>query len=465
MAGLSDVLNLGKNSLTTHQTLIDVTGNNIANVNTVGYSRQSVDLGTVPALNFRGFQIGRGVTANNIQRAEDTFLSRQILGKSAALGEQSAQATPLAELETIFNIGDNNLTAKIDQFFESWQQLAVTPEGSVERDSALQYGSLLTDSFHAMSRDLAELTLQVDGSLTSKLGEINLKLQQVAEYNQRITTIEASGINANADRDGRDALLEELSFSLGTQSYENKDGSVNVQLPTGLPLVSGNQAFSLESTATATGTALQLNLGSTTRPVDSGSLGGEFKGLLYLRDEFIPQVASDLDKLAYSLASEVNALHAGGTGLDGSSGLDFFSLPLPGGAADPWTGAAAGIQVALTDSDQVAAGQSTASGDNRNALLMAALKDSKTIDGTHSFGTFYAKIASTVGIESAQNQLSVSGLEDTMLQLKNLHDSKVGVSLEEEMINLIQYQRGFEASAKLLTTVDEMMDTVLSIKR
>ena len=464
MSGLTDVLNLGKNSLATHQTLIDVTGNNIANVNTDGYSRQSVDLGTVPALNFRGFQIGRGVTANNIQRAEDTFLSRQILDKNAALGEQSAQATPLAELETIFNIGDNNLTAKIDQFFDSWEQLSVTPDGSVERDSALQNGTLLTDSFHTMSRDLADLSQQVDSSLTSNLDEINLKLQQVAEYNQRITTIEGSGVNANADRDGRDALLEDLSYSLGIQSYENKDGSVNVQLPTGLPLVNGTQAFSLESTATATGSALQLNLGSTTRPVDSNSLGGKFKGLLYLRDEFIPQVRNDLDQLAYSLATEVNTVHAGGTGLDGSTGVSFFSLSLTG-ATDPWTGAAASIEVALTDSDQVAAGQSTTAGDNRNSLLMADLKNSKVIGGTHSFGTFYAKMASDIGIESAQNQLSVSGLEDTMLQLENLLDSKVGVSLEEEMINLIQYQRGFEASAKLLTTVDEMMDTVLSIKR
>jgi flagellar hook-associated protein 1 FlgK len=464
MSGLTDALNLGKTSLATHQTLIDVTGNNIANVNTDGYSRQSVDLSTVPALNFRGFQIGRGVTASNIQRAEDSFLSRQILDKNSALGEQSAQATPLAELETIFNLGDDNLTAKIDRFFDGWEQLSVTPDGSVERDTVLQYGTLLTDSFHTMSRDLADLSSQVDEALTSKLAEINQKLVQVADYNQRISTIESSGVNANADRDGRDALLEELSYSLGIQSYENKDGSVSVQLPSGLPLVSGKQAFSLEATASATGSELQLNLGTTTRPVDINGLGGEFKGLLNLRDQFIPQVKNDLDRLAYALAGEVNTLHAAGTGSDGSTGQYFFNFSLVGGA-DPWTGAAAGIEVALTEGNQVAAGQSSASGDNRNALLMAALKNTKTINGVHTFGTFYAKIASDVGLESAQNQLSVSGLEDTMLQLENLRDSKVGVSLEEEMINLIQYQRGFEASAKLLTTVDEMMDTVLSLKR
>jgi flagellar hook-associated protein 1 FlgK len=466
MSGLSDALNLGKTSLSTHQTLIDVTGNNIANVNTDGYSRQNVDLSTVPALNFRGFQIGRGVTASNIQRAEDTFLSRQILDKNAALGEQSAQATPLAELETIFNLGDGNLTSKIDQFFDSWEQLSVTPDGTVERDTVLQHGTLLTDSFHNMSQDLADLSQQVDDALTSKIGDINQKLQQIVEYNERITTVESTGISDNASRDARDSLLQDLSYSLGIQYYENQDGRVNVQLSTGLPLVSDQQAFSLEAIPTTSGSKLQLDLGTTTRVVDNQSLNGEFKGLVSLRDEFLPKVRDDLDKLAYSLTTEVNALHAGGTGLDGSTGNAFFSTaPSSDPSASPWSGASASIEVALTDGNQLAAGQSAASGDNRNALLMAALGSSEVIDGTDSFGSFYGKMTSYIGIESSQNQLSVSGLEDSMVQLENLLDAKVGVSLEEEMINLIQYQRGFEASAKLLTTVDEMMDTVLSIKR
>lgn len=455
MSGLTDALNLGKTSLATHQTLIDVTGNNIANVNTDGYSRQSVDLSTVPALNFRGFQIGRGVNASNIRRAEDTFLTRQILDKNATLGEQSAQATPLAELETIFNLDDGNLTAKIDQFFDSWAQLSTTPDGSVERDAVLQYGSLLTDGFHGMAQDLDALSREVSETLTSRLDEINHKLQQVADYNQRITTIESSGISANADRDGRDALLEELSYTLGTRTYEDQDGSVNVQLPGGLPLVSGKEVFSLASTPN--GSALQVDLGNgNTRTVDAGNLGGEFKGLMYLRDEFIPQVAGDLDALAYTLSTQTNDTYGNG---------GFFSLP-DGVTADNMTGAAAGIRVSdtLTNGSQIVTGPSGASGDNETALAMAALKDRK-IDDFGSFNSFYAKIASNIGIESAQNQLSVSGLEDTMLQLENLRDSKVGVSLEEEMINLLQYQRGFEASAKLLTTVDEMMDTVLSLKR
>ncbi|MDD4456886.1 MAG: flagellar hook-associated protein FlgK, partial [Syntrophotalea acetylenica] len=314
--GLSDVLNMGKTSLATHQTLMEVTGNNIANVNSEGYSRQSVELGTVPALNFRGFQIGRGVTASNILRAQDTFLNRQILDKNSALGEQAAQTTPLAELETLFNLDEDNLSARIDRFFDSWEQLSVTPDGSVERDSVLQNATLLGDAFHAMSNDLGKLSQQLDSTLADSLSGINQKLRQVADLNQRVATVEASGVNANADRDSRDALLEELSYSLGIKSYENKDGSIDVQLQSGLPLVSGNQAFALETVDSASGAVLQVNLGTSSRPVDANSLGGEFKGLTILRNEFIPQLMDNLDQLAYSLATKVNGLHSAGTGLD-----------------------------------------------------------------------------------------------------------------------------------------------------
>lgn len=459
MSGLSSALNLGKSSLATHQKLIEVAGNNIANVNTPGYSRQVANLATVPALNMRGFLVGQGVTVSSVQREQDVFLTRQLRDKNTALGEQAAKTSHLTELERIFNIGDNNLSRRISEFFDAWQQLSANPGGSVERNAVLQQGALVADGFQTAQKDLQRLSSQIDDTLAAKLGDINLKLQQVADYNQRISTVEATGVSANSDRDQRDLLLEELSYTLGVQAYENSNGTVSVQLANGLPLVEGNRAMALEASQDGGRMTFAVNLGSTTRPLDSSSLGGEFKGLLSLRDELIPQVQEQLDQLAYVLVSEVNALHAAGTGQGGSTGVLFFQ-----NLADA-AGAAGSIGVAITDSRQLAAGQNAGEGDNRNALAMAALADSKVLGGTDTFTTFYGNLASRVGLASAQNRLSQTGLEDTLVQLQNLRDSKVGVSLEEEMINLIQFQRGFEASAKLLTTVDEMMETVLSIKR
>ena len=459
MSGLSSALNLGKSSLATHQKLIEVAGNNIANVNTPGYSRQVANLATVPALNMRGFLVGQGVTVSSVQREQDVFLTRQLRDKNAALGEQAAKTSHLTELERIFDIGDNSLSSRINEFFDAWQQLSANPGGSVERNAVLQQGALVADGFQTAQKDLQRLGSQIDDTLAAKLGDINLKLQQVADFNQRISTVEATGVSANSDRDQRDLLLQELSYSLGVQAYENSNGTVSVQLGNGLPLVEGNRAMSLEAGQDGDKMTFAVNLGSTTRPLDGNSLGGEFKGLLSLRDELIPQVQGQLDQLAHALVTEVNALHAAGTGQDGSTGVLFFRNLTEA------SGAAGNIGVAITDSRQLAAGQNAGEGDNRNALAMAALAESKVLGGTDTFTTFYGNLASRVGLAGAQNRLSQTGLEDTLVQLQNLRDSKVGVSLEEEMINLIQFQRGFEASAKLLTTVDEMMETVLSIKR
>jgi flagellar hook-associated protein 1 FlgK len=193
---------------------------------------------------------------------------------------------------------------------------------------------------------------------------------------------------------------------------------------------------------------------------------------MYLRDSFIPQLMDDIDKLAYEITSQVNDLHTLGAGLDSISGRNFFvDSPNAAAATDPWRDAARAMAVQLTSAEHIAASQAptppntVAPGDNRNALLLADLDESYLIDGIDNFNGFYGKLVARVGLETNQNQLSLQGTEDAVVQLDNLRDGLSGVSLEEEMIELITYQRGFESSAKFLTTVDELMDTLLAIKR
>jgi flagellar hook-associated protein 1 FlgK len=301
--------------------------------------------------------------------------------------------------------------------------------------------------------------------MVSKIDAVNFKLQEVADLNERIAAVETTGQSANSFRDRRDLLLEELSFSLGTQSFEESTGMVSVQLPGGLPLVQGNTALRLEGVQQGNDLHLALKQGATTLDVNLNNLGGEFKGLVEVRDTFIPALHDDLDRMAYELAKAVNTAHQDGVGLDGVGGRDFFALPAADDPNRPEAGVARNLTVALKSGSDIAAGDSDAPGDNRNAKKIAALGRAKVINGEDTFVGFYGKMTARVGIEAGQNRLTRGGVEDTMVQLKNLRDAKVGVSLEEEMINLIQFQKGFEASAKFLATVDEMMDTILSLKR
>ncbi len=466
MGGLLVALNAGKTSLSTNQKVIEIAGNNIANVNTPGYSRQKAILEPYPSLNFNGFMIGQGVQVGDIVREHDAFLSSQIQQKSASYGEADAKTFPLAELERLFGITDGGLSTEIDNFFDSWQELTANPGGQTERDIVIQRGELLADSFHTAVSELDGVKRNIDESLLSKVDGINDNLQRVADLNTRISAIEASGQSANTFRDERDQLLNDLSASIGIQSLEDKEGNVMIQLPGGQPLVQKGTALTLEGEVVADQLQLQVNSNGTTVPVNTSTLGGAFKGLLDIRDQLIPDLEGQLDKLAYTLVTEVNALHSAGTDLNGTTGNNFFDAPpSPAPPANIWDGAANAIGVALSSPDEVAAGQTSAPGDNTMALQIAELGNAKIVDGTDTLVGAYSRISAQVGLEAGQNELATAANEDTMTQLQNLRDGKVGVSLEEEMINLIQYQKGFEASAKFLSTVDEMMDTILTIKR
>lgn len=566
--GLAAALNTGKTSLFTNQKSIEIAGNNIANVNTEGYSRQKAVLSDFPSLQFGSFFVGQGVKISDIEREFDVFVNEQLLDKSQTLGIEDAKSTPLAELERVFSVGEDNLATEIDRFFDAWQELSANPSGQVERDIVIQRGELLASSFNTVARDLDSVRSNINETVLSEIDAVNLKLNQIADLNTRIQTIEANGQSANSFRDQRDVLLQELTYTLGIQSFEEPTGAVNLQLPGGLPLVQSGTALQLEAISQGDDLKLQLNVGDNAFSIGGKNLGGKFSGLFELRDEFIPSLKDNLDLTAYEMVQNVNALHEQGVGLDGSTGVAFFNNPgnhtsqsypsrdvaaFSGGdiglevggvdlsfnldpAAGPYTldqvsnavntavadavtagtigageGVAATVQVAddggyvlsiapqtpndsvrldmsaigggyespsfsmpnlsdliavsLRDTNKLAAGNTSAPGDNTNALSISALKDENAVNGEDTFVSFYGKMAASVGIEAGQNRLSQSGAQDALTQLKNMRDGKSGVSIEEEMISLIKFQRGFEASAKLLSTVDEMMVTVLDIKR
>ncbi|HID01667.1 MAG TPA: flagellar hook-associated protein FlgK [Desulfobacterales bacterium] len=474
MGGLFTALNAGRTALSVNQKSIEIIGNNISNVNTEGYSRQTADLTPYPSMNFGGFFVGQGVIVSNVSRDHDVFVTNMLQEKSIEFGLQNGQTRALSELERVFNISEENISTDINRFFDSWQELSANPSGLVERDIVIQRGELLSEKFHNTINDLNKIKDNINDSLISKIDGVNSQIKEVAELNQRIFTIEIQGQSANSARDRRDVLVKQLSSSLGVQSYPDSKGMLAVQLPGGLPLVQGNMAMTIEGQQNGTDLDLVLHTGGVTRPIGLNNLGGEFEGLVNIRDQFIPSIKDDLDRLAYEITEAVNTTHAAGAGLDSVTGRNFFSSPNPlppPPASDPWLDAARNISVVISDSTHVAAAAAptppatVAPGDNRNALLMSNIGENHLIDGIDNFGAYYGKITATVGLESNQNKLALGGAEDAMIQLQNIRDGLSGVSLEEEMISLIQYQRGFESSAKFLSTIDEMMGSLINLKR
>jgi len=481
MAGLLSSLNSARTSLEVNQKSIEIVGNNISNVNTEGYSRQEAVLETYPSMNFGDFFIGQGVRITDVSRDHDVFIDQQIQQKAVDFGLQDASTLPLSELEQIFNVTDDNISTDIDNFFDSLQELSANPSDLVQRNNVILQGQVLATSFNNAVNDLNSIKESINDTLLSKLDEVNSQINEIADLNDRIYTIEVNGQTANGARDQRDLVIKQLAQTLGAQSYEDDNGMLSVVLPGGMPLVQGNMAMTISADVTGTDLTFQLQAGGVTRDLQLNNFGGEFQGLIDIRDNFIPDLNADLDKLAYELSVQVNLQHEAGGALDSSTGNLFFNMPsnyvASSSGSEPtaaeYAGAAREIQVVVTDPVKIAAGAApdpgppagtVAPGDNSNALILSNIADNYQIGGVDNFNSLYAKIAAKVGVESNQNQLSLKGAQDALDQLNNFRDGLVGVSLEEEMISLIQYQRGFESSAKFLSTVDEMMGTILEIK-
>jgi len=466
---LNAALNAGRTSLQTSQKAIEVTGLNISNVNTPGYSRQTPTLSPYPALLMGEFFVGQGVMVTGIERSHDVFLAGQIQDKSAKVGYEGVMESPLEGIERAVSLGDGSIADEFDSFFNSLRELSSNPSGEVERRLVIQQAGLVAAAFHDSVNELDLVQGNINTTMTSMIYGVNLRTAEIAELNNRITAVEAAGQEAAADRDRRDMLSKELAKSIGAIGYETSNGSLSVHLPNGMPLVEASIATPLQGQTVAGNLQLSLMFGETKIDLNKDSVGGEFGGLFQVRDVLIPEVRDRLDQLAYSFTEEVNAQHSLGRDLDGNLAGNFFE---PYGPIDPLIGkpidAAASMNVIISDTTKLGVGGAAgtgAPGDNENLLTMLGLEQGQTVGTTDTFVSYYGKITAIVGVEAARNRQAVDGLEDALVQLENLRDGADGVSLEEEMINLLKYQNAFDASAKFLGTIDEMMDTLLSLKR
>ncbi len=472
MTSLLNALNAGKTSLLTNQKSIEIVGNNIANVNTEGYSRQRAELIQIPAVNFGNFFIGQGVAVSDVSRDYSVFINRQLQEKSIEYGEETGRSGSLTELERIFNVSEDNLASKINDFFDAWQELSANPSGQVERDVVMQRGKLLGDAFRGITDETDTVAQNMNTEIIGEVEQLNEKIAEIAKLNERISLVEISGKQtANAARDQRDLIVKDLSETLGVKTYTDNNGMLNVVLPGGKPLVQGLQAMTLQAVTIGTNVNIQLKVAGSTLDLAVDDFGGKFHGMLEMRDVFIADLRTKLNTLAIDLTDKVNKVHENGWFKDPATGLPangqrFFNditATLPPDVPSRM------VAVAFTDSRRVAAAgpnSSAAPGDNETALAIASLEITNSVAGTNdTFDNYFSQMVSTVGIEASRNHLALSGSKDATTQLQNLRDSFSGVSLEEEMIDLIQYQRGFESSAKFLATVDEMMTSLLQLKR
>ena len=462
--GINRLVDIGKSALFTAQQAISVAGHNIANVNTPGYSRQQVTLAENRPENGSPGQIGTGVHAESIRRSFDFFVDEQLLASRERLGEFTASSNALARLEPLFGDANNQgIGAGLNEFFGALQDVATNPNDLSARTVFLSKATALAGRFNQSAADLTSAQDFLDRQVGQTITDVNRLTSEIADLNTGIARAESSGQQANDLRDERGVALAELGELIEISSIEDVTGQLTVFAGRGHVLVDKEQTFQLVAVPDLSNNGLlDVRYDAGTGPTTSLApviQSGRLKGLLDVRDQTIPSLRASLDTLASEVVTQVNQQHRAGFGLDGSTNQDFF---VAAGTT------ASTIAVSLANARQIAASSTAAGvpGNNANALALAGLRNTAfTSFGNVTFQEYYSAIAGSFGS-------TVQGVEGSLRAQQILHDqltsqraSISGVSMDEELANLLQYQRSFEAASRMIVIADELFQTILSIKR
>ncbi len=466
MLGLFNTLNLGARALQANQLGVEVTGQNLANSSNAAYSRQQVVLQTsTPTPTTLGMQ-GTGVQAVSIQQVRDALLDGQVRDEASVSGYYASQQSSLenaqAQLGEFLNLNATGsasdaqgLSDQLNNLFNSFQGLATSPTSIPQRQNVVSQAQSLATGLNQASQQLSDLNDGLNTSVTNGVTTANQLLSQIAGLNDQIAKATFGGGNANDLNDTREQALEQLAGLVNIQTTANPNGTIDVSIG-GTQLVSGKNVLdTLQSYDSGNG---QMLVRTATGGTPLTLTGGSIQGTIAARDGALKTLRDGLDTLASSLITQVNGVYSAGYDLNGGTGAALFTGTDAGSI---------GVNSALqTDASLVqAAGVPGATGDNTVALALSKLGTQNVAGlGNKTFsGAFAAQVGSfgfalsTANSETA-NQSSVT----TMLQ--NQRDSVSGVSIEEEMANLITFQQAYAASSKIITTVDQMLQTVISLK-
>lgn len=469
-------LEIAKRALMAQERALLVSGHNVANASTPGYTRQRVILRAVPppeGTELRGIA-GGGVEVGGITRLRDLFLDLGYREQAEALGRWEVRSQYLAQVEEILREpSDFSLGAALDAFWDAWQLLSLNPESMAAREQVRQRGEILVERFQEVDRRLSDLVYQVDRTVEAKVAEVNQIASRVADLNRRIVLLGGEGKSGTADlEDERDLLLDRLSRLVGAKVYHGEEG-LRVMVGDHY-LVAGDRWFEL-------GAEPDPGLGGVYRVVWAASgerayPEGELGALMEVRDRDIAGYREDLRRLAWGVASEVNGLHAGGYDLAGNPVAgqpwqNFFVNKSDLSPPDYGFTAYASFRLAdwrvnpeiAADVRRIAAAKNPGlPGDGSNALAIADIRRVKVAfldDATP--GDFHRRVIGSLGVAARGAQDQTRTQELLVQQIEQQRQATSGVNLDEEMMEMVRAQHAYGAAAKLAGVVDEMLRLLL----
>ncbi|MFC0187352.1 flagellar hook-associated protein FlgK [Fictibacillus aquaticus] len=491
-------LETARRGMYTQQSALMTTGHNIANANTPGFSRQRINfVGTEPypaaARNRPEVpgQMGTGVKAGSVQRIREGFLDVQFRGENNKFGYWNAKSEALEKMEDIMNEpSENGLSKTLDRFWQSLQDLSVNPEDSGARSVVRQRGIAVAETFNYLSNSLTTIQSDIKSQAEMSVQEINSLASQINNINLQIKEVEPHGYLPNDLYDERDNLMDKLSQLVNVQKTKQESGGQALKIAEGMYKVEivdkdGN-AFTLVDTGAnpsvlnpvsvnygANGYADSVSVGGsqiTVAGLSGGTLKGQLESFGYneggaVKGEYHEMLAS-LDEMAYYFANSFNDAHSVGWSIDSiKSGMKTSYQFFDGLAGGP-AGAAKDLKlhIDMDNLDHIAAAKSPYSGDGSNALTLSDVKnnDLPFSSGATSLQSYYEGRIGKMAVATQQAVRLTHNSQVLAEAVEQRRTSISGVSIDEEMTNMIQFQHAYNAAARSITVVDEMLDKIIN---
>ncbi|MGL5589523.1 MAG: lateral flagellar hook-associated protein LfgK [Aeromonas veronii] len=436
------LLNIGASGLNASQIALNLTAQNIANVNTIGYSRQEAMMGSLSG--FGRLDNGAGVEVTGVRRVTDDYLVAQHWRSRAATGSSYAFHQYINTTEQLLGSESMNIAKGLDSFFASLSAALDSPETPAQRSQIVSSAGALANRFTQLDESMVTQEKQIDDQLNSTVSQVNSYLKQLAELNMQIGDQTAKAVNTAALEDSREQVVRELSAYMEVRVNRQSDGSFALSLPQGQPLVLGSSS----STLALAGDKLSLAFGGQTFEVPKLH-GGSLAGVMDYRTTVLRPLRGELDQIAKKLADEFNAKQETGSDLKGAKGKPLFSYdPLnPSGSLR--------VVAGFSGSDLAFAKTGGGKGDNRNLQELLTIKDSQY--------NAYSALLGKMAVQSGQAKATMQADANMEKQMAANLSSVSGVNTDEEGVKVMAYTKAYQANAKVISTSEQLFNSILNM--
>ncbi|GAA0759003.1 flagellar hook-associated protein FlgK [Ideonella azotifigens] len=443
------------------QVALNTTSQNIANVMTAGYTRQGVLLRSVQPSRSGVAAAGDGVASPSLFRFSDSYKNLQLWQSNTQLGQHSVAQPYLTQMEQVMGNDDASIATGLDNFFASLNAASVEPTSTPLRDGVIGAAQALAQRFNSLRQTLSSQQAAVSQQRQDLVTQVNSQAADIAGLNKRIAAAQADGVNASGLIDQRDQKIDSLSSLVGLQVVTQPDGSANVSLAGGQPLVVGQLNSALTLTTQPDGSqVMALKFASESFGVNTTQMGGELGGLADFESQQLKPMVQSLQDMAKGLADGVNSVLSAGYTMSGAAGKPMFSF-------DPTSSTAMlSVDPTLQAADLGLSGSATEPGNSDQLQALIALKQQPVAIsslGNVLLGDVYTQLVGRVGMASQSNQTAMDTAQTVRDQADANWKATSGVNEDEEAINLMQYQQMYQANMKVVAVANDLFDSLLQM--